>query len=129
MDISTRLLVRLGAGLAFLGVALGAFGAHALRDRLGTAGVTTWHTATEYHLTHALAILLVSALAGTWLDERRARVVGLLFAAGILLFSGSLYLLAVTGIRPLGAITPFGGVCFLTGWAVLAVASRDETHP
>ena len=120
-------LVKLGTVLAFLGVALGAFGAHALRDRLGPAGVATYRTGTEYHLVHALAILVLSALAGRALDERRAIQVGLLFTAGILLFSGSLYALAITGVRALGAITPLGGLCFLSGWAVLFSSVRNSS--
>src|SRR5258708_4449656 len=94
-------LTRLGAGLAFVGVALGAFGAHALKDRLGLAGLATYHTATEYHLIHALAILLMALLAGSAIEDRRARLIGWLFAAGIVLFSGSLYALAVTQIKVL----------------------------
>ena len=109
--------------MALLGVALGAFGAHALRDRLGVTGLATYHTGTEYHLVHSLAILLVASLAGRTIDERRAVLIGRLFAAGIILFSGSLYALAVSGVRVLGAITPLGGVCFLTGWALLAHAA------
>ena len=116
-------LVRLGAVLAFIGVALGAFGAHALKDRLGPSGLATYHTGTEYHLLHALAILLIASLSGKVIEERRAILVGRLFAAGIVLFSGSLYTLAISGMKIFGAITPLGGVCFLTGWAILACSS------
>jgi uncharacterized membrane protein YgdD (TMEM256/DUF423 family) len=112
--------------LAFLGVALGAFGAHALKERLGTSGLATWHTGTEYHLIHSVAILVVASLAGRALEGRRASLIGGLFAAGIVLFSGSLYALAITGIRTLGAITPLGGACFLTGWALLAYSARRQ---
>ena len=119
-------LTRLGAIFAFLGVALGAFGAHALKERLG-ANLPTYQTGTEYHLVHALAILLVAALAGRGVEERRALLIGRLFAAGIVLFSGSLYALAISGIKILGAITPFGGVCFLTGWVLLAVAGAGAS--
>jgi uncharacterized membrane protein YgdD (TMEM256/DUF423 family) len=120
-------LMRVGATLAFIGVALGAFGAHALKDRLGVAGLATYRTGTEYHLVHALAILLVASLAGRGLEERRARMVGMLFAAGIVLFSGSLYALAISSIRIFGAITPLGGICFLTGWALLLFSGRRSS--
>lgn len=113
--------------LAFVGVAMGAFGAHALRDRIGAAALATYHTGVEYHLSHALAILLVASLAGRAVDEKRAETIGILFGLGILLFSGSLYLLAVTGVRILGAVTPFGGICFLVGWGLLAYSSARRS--
>ena len=104
----------------FVAVACGAFGAHALRGRLDPDMTAVWQTAVQYHAWHALALLAVGIL----LQQEPARV-GLaasawLFAAGILLFSGSLYAMALTGMRSLGAITPLGGVSFLAGWAVLA---------
>jgi uncharacterized membrane protein YgdD (TMEM256/DUF423 family) len=120
MPTAASRLAAMGAIIALLGVALGAFGAHALKDRLGVAGLATYHTGTEYHLVHALAILTVASFAGRSLSERRALLVGRLFVAGIVLFSGSLYALAVSGVRVLGAVTPLGGVCFLTAWALLA---------
>lgn len=101
-----------------LGVALGAFGAHALKERLG-AHAATWNTAVLYHLVHAVAFLAV-ALYGRAV-QADVRLPLLCFAAGIALFSGSLYALSLTGIKPLGAITPFGGLCFLAGWISLAV--------
>ena len=117
-----RLLFK-GSTLGFLGVALGAFGAHALRDRLSASALAVYHTGVEYHLIHAVAILLMASLAGRVVEERRALLIGRLFAAGILFFSVSLYALAVTDVKILGAITPIGGVCFLSGWALLVVAS------
>ena len=117
---SMQTIVRIGAALGFFGVALGAFGAHALKERLGAAGLATYHTGVEYHLVHGLAILLVAALSDRIVEEKRAILISRLFAVGIILFSGSLYALAITGTRWLGAITPLGGVCFLTGWALLA---------
>ena len=104
----------------FVAVACGAFGAHVLRGRLDPDMTAVWQTAVQYHAWHALALLAVGIL----LQQEPARV-GLaasawLFAAGILLFSGSLYAMALTGMRSLGAITPLGGVSFLAGWAVLA---------
>lgn len=104
----------LAALAGFSAVALGAFGAHGLRDSLGAAGLEIYRTAALYHLVHAVALLAVAALQ----DRLRwPRATSALFALGILLFSGSLYLLAVTGIRAFGAVTPFGGVLFLAGWA------------
>ena len=111
-----RALVSAGAILGFLAVALGAFGAHALRVHLTPDRMAIYQTGVQYHLVHALAILVVAQLA----DRLNARAVGWLWVAGVVIFSGSLYALAGTGIRVLGAITPIGGVCFLAGWALLA---------
>jgi uncharacterized membrane protein YgdD (TMEM256/DUF423 family) len=110
-------LFRIAAALCFVAVALGAFGAHGLRSRLETYGmVEVWNKAVLYHFIHAIA-LLVFALYGS--INRSAW--WLLFAA-ILVFSGSLYLLALTNLRWLGAVTPVGGLCFLAGWAWLIIA-------
>lgn len=111
--------VTLGAGLGFIAVAFGAFGAHALKARLSPEMLAVWKTANEYHFYHALALLLVGVLA------RQAKLPGLdvsagCFLAGIVVFSGSLYVLALSGTRWLGAITPIGGLLFLAGWAWLA---------
>lgn len=125
--------VRLGAINAFLAVALGAFGAHGLRDKIAPRLLETYETGAHYHLIHAVALLVVGLLAERLATDTRAtrlvRVAGILFTVGIVLFSGSLYVLAVTDIRPLGAITPFGGVCFLTGWALLVAAVSRRTPP
>lgn len=111
------LFLRLSAALCFLGVALGAFGAHALRSTIAGHGlVDAWNKAVLYHLTHAIALVAL-ALYG----KAHGAAWWLLFA-GILLFSGSLYVMALTNIRWLGAITPFGGLCFLAGWAWLVLA-------
>lgn len=111
----------LGCVMALIAVGAGAFGAHALRARLSPDMLAVWETAARYQMYHALALLAVAMAA-----PRRATggwsAAGWLFTAGILLFSGSLYVLALSGIRWLGAITPLGGVCFLAGWAMLAVA-------
>jgi uncharacterized membrane protein YgdD (TMEM256/DUF423 family) len=107
----------------FLAVAAGAFGAHALRARLGPEMLAVWETAARYQMYHALALLAVAMAAGRW-PGAGWTAAGWLFAAGILVFSGSLYLLAFTGTRWLGAITPIGGVCLLAGWAALALAAR-----
>jgi uncharacterized membrane protein YgdD (TMEM256/DUF423 family) len=112
----------LGAIAAFLAVALGAFGAHGLRGRLSPEMMSVFQTGVQYHLAHALALLLVAATMGHmsgWLIQ----TAGWCFVAGIVFFSGSLYLLAVTGVTILGAVTPIGGLLFLAGWACLAFAA------
>lgn len=117
--MTNTLAIRLAAAFGFLAVALGAFGAHGLKGLLaqnGTAAI--WEKAVFYHFIHAV-MLFVLALrrpvpGGPWLS----------FFAGILIFSGSLYLLAVTNVKWLGAITPLGGLSFLTGWLWLALAAR-----
>src|SRR5689334_24836754 len=111
------LLFRIAAALCFLAVALGAFGAHALKSRLETHGmVDVWNKAVLFHFIHAIALLV---LAGYGAVNRGAW--WLLFA-GILLFSGTLYLMALMNVRSLGAITPVGGLCFLAGWGWLVLA-------
>ena len=112
----------LGAWLGALGVALGAFGAHGLKACASADMVAIWETGAKYHVLHALALL-----ATGWASERWpgafASGAGWLFLAGIVLFSGSLYALALTGARALGAITPIGGGCLIAGWACLAMAA------
>lgn len=110
----------IGASSGALSVALGAFGAHALRDRLTPQLLETFETGVRYEIYHAFAILFV-ALALTRWSSGLIGYAGWAFVAGTLLFSGSLYLLALTGIRPLGAITPFGGVALIAGWILLAL--------
>ena len=117
-----RLWLGFGAGFALLAVALGAFGAHALKAQLEPRMLDVFETGVRYQMYHALALLLLAALAGQ-LPEGPAAWSGRLFVAGIVLFSGSLYLLALSGIPWLGAITPLGGVCFLAGWTLLLVAA------
>jgi uncharacterized membrane protein YgdD (TMEM256/DUF423 family) len=111
----------LGAVSGFLAVALGAFAAHGLRGKLPSDLFDVFEVGARYHVYHALA-LLATAWAVTRWPGTAATTAGWLFVAGTVLFSGSLYALAVTGIRPLGAITPLGGVCFLAGWVALVVA-------
>ncbi len=108
--------------LGFLGVALGAFGAHGLKGKLPPNLLEAWHTGVLYHLIHALALLALALYA-----RASSANVGLpagFFAAGIVLFSGSLYALALTGVTRLGLITPFGGLCFLAGWALVVFRLR-----
>lgn len=111
-----------GAVAGFLAVSLGAFAAHGLRARLSPDMVAVFETGVRYHMYHALAIILVALILGR-LDGWLIRAAGWAFAVGIVVFSGSLYLLAVTGVTVLGAITPVGGLAFLVGWAFLAVAA------
>lgn len=113
-----QLAVLTGAGYGFLGVAFGAFGAHALKHRLTPELLAVWKTAVEYQLYHALALVLLGLIA----LQRPSMAIsgaGICFALGIMVFSGSLYLLALGGVRWLGAITPLGGLLFLLGWALL----------
>ncbi len=112
--------IRLGSLLAALGVMMGAFGAHGLRSRLTPELMEIYKTGAFYHLVHALAIVLVGILASQR-SNFPAKPISLIFAMGILFFSGSLYALAITNIRALGAITPIGGVCFMAAWILLAV--------
>ncbi|HUO93980.1 MAG TPA: DUF423 domain-containing protein [Rhizomicrobium sp.] len=108
----------------FLAVAFGAFAAHGLSGRLDAHALQTFETGARYHMYHALAI----GLAALTLRNAPASAAAWFFLFGIVLFSGSLYLLAVTGIRMLGFVTPFGGLSFLIGWALLAWAAiRAET--
>jgi uncharacterized membrane protein YgdD (TMEM256/DUF423 family) len=111
--------IRIGSLLAFLGVALGAFGAHALRERLSPALLQTWNTAVLYHLLHAVALFALGLYAKS--SGADVRIGGILLLAGVLVFSGSLYALALTGIKPLGALTPVGGLLFLAGWAWITI--------
>ena len=117
-----RLFIIIGAVSGGIGVAAGAFGAHALRARLEPRLLEVFETGARYQMYHAIAML-----AAAWIVTRvpgsLANASGWLFLAGTLLFSGSLYDMAFTGIRALGAITPLGGVCFIAGWGCLALAA------
>lgn len=110
--------IRVGAGLMFLAVALGAFAAHALKARLPIEMLTIFETGVRYHVYHALALILVGIGRG---PSKTAWC----FVGGMVLFSGSLYLLALTGVKRFGAITPIGGVLFLIGWALWAIRLRS----
>jgi uncharacterized membrane protein YgdD (TMEM256/DUF423 family) len=118
-----RLFFSLGSVSAFLAVAAGAFGAHALRSRLSPESLAIFETAARYQMYHALALLAVSWAATRWTGSL-TQWAGWLFLSGTVLFSGSLYALALTGVRSLGAITPLGGVAFLAGWICLALSAR-----
>jgi uncharacterized membrane protein YgdD (TMEM256/DUF423 family) len=117
-----RLWLLLAAFAGFSGVALGAFAAHGLKSRLSAEYLAVFQTGTHYQLIHALALFGVALLA-LQVPGRAVQVAGACFALGIVLFSGSLYLLTLTGISKLGIITPFGGLAFLAGWASLGIAA------
>ncbi len=121
-----RLFVIAGAVSAFLAVAAGAFGAHGLKARLGPDLLAIFETGVRYHLVHALGLFVVAWVAARW-PGRPAAAAGWLLVAGTLLFSGSLYALALTGVRGWGAVTPFGGLCFLAGWACVVWAAARGT--
>jgi uncharacterized membrane protein YgdD (TMEM256/DUF423 family) len=114
-----RSLAAAGAALAFLGVAAGAFAAHALRPRLSSESLAIFETAVRYQIYHALALFAVAWAYDRWPAAQLAWA-GVLFLAGVVIFSGSLYLLVLTGARWWGAVTPLGGLAFLAGWALLA---------
>ena len=118
----SRLFVLLGAASGFVAVAAGAFGAHALKSRVSTDMLSVFEVGARYQMYHALALFAVAWVAVRW-PGPAALAAGWLFVAGTVLFSGSLYLLALTGVRWLGAITPLGGAAFLAGWLCLGWAA------
>jgi uncharacterized membrane protein YgdD (TMEM256/DUF423 family) len=115
-----RLFFVLGSASAGLAVALGAFGAHALKARLSPEMLAVYETGVRYQMFHALALLAVAWAATRWPGSTAITAGGWLFVAGTLLFSGSLYALSLSGVRGLGAVTPIGGLAWLLGWAALA---------
>ena len=116
--MTDRLAAALGAINAFLAVAAGAFGAHGLKKRLDADLLAVFETGARYHMFHALGLFACAWLIGRGVTA--ARPAAWLMLAGIVLFSGSLYALALSGVRVLGAVTPVGGLCFLAAWAALA---------
>jgi uncharacterized membrane protein YgdD (TMEM256/DUF423 family) len=114
-----RTFVFIGAVFGAVGVAAGAFGAHALKARLGPEMLAVFETGVRYQLVHALGLLAVGWAAGRW-TSCAVRAAGWLFVVGVLLFSGSLYAMCLTGVRALGVITPIGGAAFIAGWLLLA---------
>jgi len=104
-----------GAVFAFLSIAIGAFGAHGLRDVLNEYGKSIYQTAVLYQIFHSLALIALAIIQNQW-QIPRLNISGWSFIAGILIFSGSLYIIAITGFRTLGAVTPVGGLAFLFGW-------------
>jgi uncharacterized membrane protein YgdD (TMEM256/DUF423 family) len=117
-----KLFITLASLSGMLAVAFGAFGAHALRGRLDEQALGVYQTAVQYHFYHSLALLALGLISLVQPENVLLRSSGWLFTIGILLFSGSLYLLAASGVRWLGAVTPLGGLAFIAGWACLAAA-------
>lgn len=116
----------------FLAVALGAFGAHALKDSLSPAALEVYRTAVQYQMFHTPALLIIGLLALKFRDSLTLRWCGILMLAGIVLFSGSLYALSITGVRWLGLVTPVGGVLMLVSWVMLAYSAKkfvDSVKP
>ncbi|MBK6304609.1 MAG: DUF423 domain-containing protein [Gemmatimonadetes bacterium] len=120
-----RLFLIIAALSGAVSVGAGAFGAHALRARLEPRLLEVFQTGAQYQMYHALALVGVAWVASRW-PGALSTASGWLFVAGTVLFSGSLYAMALTGVRALGAITPLGGVCFIAGWVTLAVAVMRE---
>ena len=117
--------IRIGASLCGLAVISGAFGAHLLKDRLSDYQMQVYNKALLYHFFHALALLILPSLS-TKLDPRRLRKAGWVLFVGIMVFSGSLYALALTNLKILGAITPIGGTLFIVGWFLVVTAKQKE---
>jgi uncharacterized membrane protein YgdD (TMEM256/DUF423 family) len=122
MPISAKTFLVLGGVGMLLAVALGAFGAHVLKKTLAPEMMAVYETAVNYHVVHALGLLAIGLLALHLPDSGALRWAGILMTAGLLLFSGSLYALSLSGVRWLGAITPVGGAAFLAAWLLLVVA-------
>jgi uncharacterized membrane protein YgdD (TMEM256/DUF423 family) len=119
----SKIYLLLAAVSGFIAVALGAFGAHGLRDKLGADLLAVYQTGVQYQFYHTFALLAVALLLMLAPQSSLLKWSGNLFAIGIVIFSGSLYVLALSGVRWLGAITPLGGVAFLAGWICLALAA------
>jgi uncharacterized membrane protein YgdD (TMEM256/DUF423 family) len=118
-----KIFVLLGSLNAFLGVALGAFGAHGLKSKVAPEMLVVWQTGVQYHLVHALGLLMIGILCHLMPEPSLARNAGWAIMIGIILFSGSLYVMVLSGVRALGIITPLGGVAFLIGWLLLILAA------
>ena len=117
-----NLFFALGSGLSLLGVVFGAFGAHALRSKLSPEMLETFEIAVRYQMYHSLGLIAAAWAVSQWQNQLTATS-GWCFFAGILIFSGSLYILSLTGIRWLGAVTPIGGLAFIAGWGCLTLAA------
>ncbi|MEQ8427769.1 MAG: DUF423 domain-containing protein [Gammaproteobacteria bacterium] len=122
LNSTARLFLLFGAANALLAVALGAFGAHALRNRLDESLLKIYHTGNEYHYYHALGLLIIGILASLVPVSGWIKTSGWMMFAGILLFCGSLYLLSILNLRWLGMVTPIGGLLFILSWGSLCVA-------
>jgi len=118
-----KLFLFLGSISAMLAVVFGAFGAHALKSRFDDYAMGVFETAVQYHFYHSFALIIVGVVALSQPQTALLKSSGYLFFVGLIIFSGSLYLLSLTGLRWLGAVTPLGGLAFIAGWACLAAAS------
>ncbi|TKH43507.1 DUF423 domain-containing protein [Paenibacillus terrae] len=118
-----RRWIIVGSIMMLLAVAIGAFGAHIVKTRIDADALAVYETGVKYHMIHAVGLLIIALAAGQWGASARLKWAARLLFMGIILFSGSLYVLSLTGIRVLGAITPLGGVCFIAGWLLLALAA------
>ncbi|WP_421382198.1 DUF423 domain-containing protein [Bacillus salacetis] len=121
-----KTFIIIGAINAFLSVALGAFGAHALEGKISQKYIDTWNTGVLYQMFHSIGILIIGVLAGNIAASSLLNWSGWLMLIGIILFSGSLYVLSLTGIKVLGAITPLGGVSFLIAWVLLIITAAKS---
>jgi uncharacterized membrane protein YgdD (TMEM256/DUF423 family) len=121
--MSARLALVLASFFLFVAVAAGAFGAHALKDRIAPELLAVYHTAVQYHFWHALGLLAIGVLLVQKPDSGALAVAAWLLVAGMVLFSGSLYALALTGVRGLGAVTPIGGIALLAAWVAMGWAA------
>lgn len=115
-----RQIIIAGAINAFIAVALGAFAAHGLKQTLGVYELSIWQTAVDYQMAHALGLLFIGLIAKSF--NLNLNKPGWVMLSGIVLFSGSLYIISLSGIKALGMVTPFGGMCFLIAWAWLAIS-------
>ena len=125
---TSRVLIMAGGILGLLGVVAGAMGVHALRDVLDAKALNTFETGVRFQMYHALALLAVGSLAGRW-KTGFVKLSGVLFTAGVVLFSGSLYILAITGIGGFGAIAPLGGLSLMAAWTSLIVGAIRQREP
>ncbi|UPK45798.1 DUF423 domain-containing protein [Paenibacillus pabuli] len=116
-----RKWMMLGAVLTMLSVAIGAFGAHMLKERIGADAIAVYETGVQYHMIHAIALLIIGLTAGQLGPSTKLKWAARLLFTGIIIFSGSLYVLSISGIKMLGAITPIGGVAFIVGWLLFAM--------
>jgi uncharacterized membrane protein YgdD (TMEM256/DUF423 family) len=128
MNTNAQHLISVGAILAFLGVALGAFGAHALKARLAADMMAIYQTGVQYHLWHALGVILIGVLAQLMPASKWMPLAGWAMIVGVAIFSGSLYALSLSGVRVLGAVTPVGGVLLLAAWAMLAYGAMQRNQ-
>ena len=125
----SKLIIILAGMNGFLAVSIGAFAAHMLRDRLSPELLNTFQTGVQYHMYHTLALFGIGLLMLNFPASSLLRISAYLMMTGIFLFSGSLYLLSITGIRWLGAVTPLGGLCFLAAWALIVWFAAKQQSP